>query len=92
MVWSQYVAETHLDEVNNDDEDICELNVPYNIPLEYDDWVTWFSDDLHNMWWTMRQYLGSRGNTNRVLDRCDYDNFCRFCYNFSCQYRSDLPS
>lgn len=91
MVWSEYTSAARLEEVDLDDEHEL-LGVPYNKEMQYDDWAFWFSTDLHNLWWNVRDYLSSRGNTNRVLDQADFDDFSRFCYHFSCRHRSNLPS
>ena len=91
MVWSEYTSATHGEEADIDEE-VDARAIPYNRELDYDDWTFWFSDDMHNLWWNVRDYLSSRGNTPRVLDQADFEDFSRFCYNFSCKLRSHVPS
>ena len=92
MVWSEYTSATRGEEADNSDDERELVNFPKNKPLEYSDWIFWFSDDLHNMWWTMNDYTSSRGTSHRVLDQADFDDFCQFCYNSSCKLPSSMPS
>jgi hypothetical protein len=82
MVWSQYVQDannTHNNEYSSDDED----DTIYNRPLQYDDWVTWYSNDLMNLWMSMKAYREDTGNVYTFLNRMEWTDFCEFCYNFS---------
>lgn len=87
MVWSQYVeeartTETHLSDSDEDD------TLPRNRPLEYDDWITWYSDDLMNLWMSMKTYREDTGNEFYLLDKMQWPDFCEFCYKFSCKLSS----
>ena len=95
MVWSHYVQETysnhdHQNNNNSDDDDLIAL--PRNRPMLYDDWITWYSNDLMNMWMGMKAYREDSGTSTYIMDQCEYDDFCRFCYEFSCQFPSAFPS
>ena len=93
MVWSHYLQETNnnqdnVSEENSDDE----LSPLHNKPMLYDDWVTWFSNDLLNMWMGMRAYREDSGTTSYIIDKCEYEDFCMFCYEFSCRFPSKFPA
>ena len=92
MVWSEYASATRGEEADNSDDERELVNFPKNKPLDYDDWTFWFSDDLRNLWWNIRDYTNGRGTSHRILDQADFDDFCQFCYNFSCKRPSALPS
>ena len=87
MVWSQYVQDannTHNNEYSSDDED----NNVRDYPLEYQEWVTWYSDDLMNLWMSMRAYREDTGNVTNFLNHMQWTDFCEFCYQFSSAYRN----
>ena len=94
MVWSHYVQETNNNQIpsvegySSDEERLP----PRNRPMIYDDWITWYSNDLLNMWMGMRAYREDSGTSTYIMDQCEYDDFCRFCYEFSCQFPSAFPS
>jgi hypothetical protein len=88
MVWSQYIADAHTEDMDLDDESMEETPLPRNLPLDYQDWITWYSDDLMNMWLSLKQYSQDSGNQYTLLDGMEWTDFCEFCYRFSCK----LPS
>ena len=92
MVWSHYLQEinTHEEDGNISEED--ERMPPRNKPMEFDEWQTWYSNDLLNMWMSLRAYKEDSGNESYILDQADFNDFCEFCYNFSCQLPSKYPS
>ena len=94
MVWSHYLQETNNSQVDpNEGYSSDEEHLPSrNKPMPYDDWITWFSNDLMNMWMGMRAYREDTGTSTYIMDQCEYDDFCRFCYEFSCQFPSTFPS
>lgn len=61
----------------------------YDEPMVISDWCTYYSDDLHNMWWELGNYIGRNGAGAYMLNRCDFSDFCEFCYKQSngIQYR-----
>ena len=94
MVWSHYVeaANTNNETYTSDEENENELRFPKNRPLEFQDWITWYSNDLHNMWSGLRTYTADTGNTYHLLDGMDWNDFCEFCYRFSSKLPSRYPS
>ena len=89
MVWSQYIEEANITEhvmdwIEEDPDDIPSRNHP----LEFQDWITWYSDDLMNMWLSIKHYREDSGNQRNILDKMSWNDFCEFCYTFSCK----LPS
>lgn len=88
MVWSQYVHDAQTDNMELDEDSIEETPPPRNLPLEYEDWITWYSDDLMNMWLSLKNYREDSGNQHNLLDIMEWTDFCEFCYRFSCK----LPS
>jgi hypothetical protein len=94
MVWSHYAEEAYAAEQESLDE-------PYEMededrgppePLEFDDWCTWFSNDLLNMWMSLRAYREDSGTTSYILNSAEYNDFCYFCYQFSRGWPSRFPS
>lgn len=94
MVWSHYVNEAKMTDSHHysDDDVEDELRFPKNRPLEFQDWLTWYSNDLHNMWSSLRTYAADTGNTPYLLDGMEWTDFCEFCYRFSCKLPSRYPS
>ena len=95
MVWSHYLQETNNNQVDSTEgySSSDEERLPSrNRPMSYDEWITWYSNDLMNMWMGMRAYREDSGTSTYIMDQCEYDDFCRFCYEFSCQFPSAFPS
>jgi len=82
MVWSEYVEHTTGGENEYSDEENdfppCRLHV--------EDWTTWYSEDLMNMWFSLVQYRSDSGRTHDILKNASYTDFCEFCYQFSHGY------
>jgi hypothetical protein len=90
MVWSQYADYARV--VSDPDELSEEEELPRNRIIEFDEWITWYSNDILNMWLGLKAYRETCGNGNYILDKVDYGDFCEFCYRFSCGLSSRLPS
>jgi|DEB0MinimDraft_6_1074348.scaffolds.fasta_scaffold05042_8 hypothetical protein len=85
MVWSQYVDETRIDSDNETETSEEELIIPRNKPMEYDTWVSWYYNDLMNMWMHMKTYREDTSCSQFILDKGEFEDFCEFCYHFSCK-------
>lgn len=90
-MWSHYADEarvaenyTEYDDDNSDDERL----IPRNRPLDFHEWSTWYSEDLMNLWTSINTYKSDTGLNTLFLDQLDWNDFCEFCYAFSCK----LPS
>jgi hypothetical protein len=82
MVWSEYLNnETVWEDAHSDEE-----NEPPITRLTCDEWTTWYSQDLLNMWFSLRQYREDSGLQNHILEGGSYTDFCEFCYRFSNGY------
>lgn len=86
MVWSHYRDEANLiteNEPNNQINDSLEQYSGKRVQLDFDDWVTWYSDDLHNIWSSINSYTEYSFISSHFLNFCDFNDFCEFCYNMS---------
>lgn len=95
MVWSQYIEDVKSTQSEHDPRDSSddeELIIPHNKPLDYDTWCTWYSNDLMNLWMSMKTYREDSGNAHCFLDEIDYYSFSRYCYHHSSKLRSKYPS
>lgn len=86
MVWSHYVQDAVGINNNNDHSSDDEDNTIYNYPLEYQDWVTWYSDDLMNLWMSIKAYREDTGNVHNFLNSMQWTDFCEVCFQFSSGY------
>jgi len=77
MVWSEYVNETVWEECDLDGDQDDESYFPR---LNCDDWTAWNSEELLNMWFTLREH---REWTPHLWKRATYTDFCEFCYVYS---------
>ena len=86
MVWQEYVAHTttHSDNEYSDDEGDNEPQ-PTGI-LTVDEWTTWYSEDLMNMWMSLTDYRQDSGRFYAIMRNASYTNFCEFCYQTSHGY------
>ena len=84
MVWSEYLQDT-IGENEYSDDDNPE---PPPKRLSIDDWTTWYSEDLLNMWFSLVQYREDSGIKHDILKSGTYTDFCEFCYHFSHGYAS----
>ena len=81
MVWQEYVAHTttHGENDYSDEEDDYE---PHG-KLTVDEWTTWYSEDLMNMWMSLTQYREDSGRKHAIMKNASYTDFCEFCYHSS---------
>ena len=76
MVWSEYVRETQWEDSALSDGDEGP-EVP--VPMSCDDWTTWYSEHLMNMWMSLRAF-----HEDRYLKvPMGYTDFCEFAWKFS---------
>jgi len=54
-----------------------------NDPMELEDWETFYSDDLYNLWGRMEGYLQETGAAAYMLLHVPWPDFVKFCYNNS---------
>jgi len=80
MVWSEYVEQTTGKNDYSDDDD--DDSIPPK-RLTVDDWTTWYSEDLLNMWFSLVQYREDSGRKHAIMKNATYTDFCEFCYHFS---------
>ncbi len=98
MVWSHYVDEANEaseEFVKNgddffDDPDEDEYAPPVIMNIE--DWETWYSRDLMNMWFSLRSYTDDAGVSNFLMPFATYSKFVEFCYGNSDGMRNSYPS
>lgn len=79
MPSSDFVDDPYVNEFEDEDE-IVDI---YNEPLEYHEWVTWYSNDLMNMWMGMKAYLQDSYLEGPMLGAMTLDDFSSFIYSFS---------
>lgn len=83
MVWSEYVEHT-TGENDYSDDDGYDDAPPRRLTV--DDWTTWYSEDLLNMWFSLIQYREDSGRKHDIMKHATYTDFCEFCYKFSHGY------
>ena len=81
MVWSEYVE--HTTGENDCDYSDDENQEPPARRLNVDEWTTWYSEDLLNMWFSLVQYREDSGRKHDIMKNASYTDFCEFCYHFS---------
>ena len=81
MVWSEYVEHTTGDNEYEYSDD--EYQEPPSRRLTVDEWTTWYSEDLLNMWFSLVQSRQDSGRFHDILKDGSYTAFCEFCYRFS---------
>jgi len=95
MVWKHYADEAYAPEQevldNYVEIDDYEDRGPPE-PMEFEDWVEWYSNDLMNMWMSIRAYREDSGTSSYILKGASYTDFCQFCYQFSSGWPSSMPS
>jgi len=87
MVWSQYMDETTTNITEETEMEEDEPIIPRNRPMDYQDWITWYSDDLFNIWMNMKTYREETGTERFLLNDMNWNDFCEICY----EYSSKLP-
>ena len=55
----------------------------HELILDPQSWEDWHSEDLLNMWMSIRTYLQDRGMNNTLLKTANFNNFCEFVRFFS---------
>jgi hypothetical protein len=65
-----------LDEQYDENED-------HEIVLAPQDWHDWHSEDVLNMWMSLRQYLEDNHLNSTLLNRASFHNFAEFVRQFS---------
>jgi len=88
MVWSHYKNEAHQSGSHHNAVHDYDDDTPHNHPMEYEEWKTWYSTDLFNMWQGIVGYTKDACIEGSIFNEGDYDDFCMNIYNFS----SKLPS
>ena len=82
MVWQEYVAHTTThgeNDYSDGDGDGDDYNEPQG-KLTVDEWTTWYSEDLMNMWMSLTQYREDSGRKHAIMKNASYTDFCEFCY------------
>ena len=51
--------------------------------MSVEDWTSYYSDDLYNMWSMMRDYMEANGIKCYMMQDSDYSNFAEYCYSMS---------
>ena len=97
MVWSHYVEEANEateEFVKNGDDFFDEDHDEYVAPvfMNIEDWTTWYSRDLMNMWFSLKSYTEDAGIDNFVMPFATYTKFVEFCYKNSDGMRNSYPS
>lgn len=86
MVWSEYREEANIhdeqayDSHDGDSEEDIQT-------LDPEDWQDWHSQDLLNMWFSIRQYVETYGLQNEFLQLASFNDFCSFVHDFSIKSR-----
>ena len=81
MVWSQY--KNDVGSHHNNDNTNYDDNPPLDQPMSYEEWKTWYSADLFNMWEGVIGYIRDTNLTKDIFKDGDYDDFCMNIYQFS---------
>ena len=82
MPSSDYIDDSHFHHQNMSDDEDDDYDM-YNMPLEYHDWTTWYSNDLMNLWMSMCAYLRDSYLERPMRGEMTYDDFCQFFYTYS---------
>jgi hypothetical protein len=87
MPSTDFVDEPYVNYVEEEDGDEEIFDI-YNTPLEYHDWITWYNNDLMNMWMGVKMYLRDSYLEKPLMGDMDFDDFCSFFYQFSTKMSS----
>lgn len=77
MPSSNFVDE-HAYEDYSDDEIESE-----SVPLDIQNWMDYYSNDLLNMWMGLRTYRQDTYLSSTLMSDATFNDFCEFVYNFS---------
>jgi hypothetical protein len=72
-----YVDEHAYNDYSDDDDEI------ETTPLDTQNWIDWYSNDLLNMWMGLRVYREDTYLTNDLMKDASFHDFCDFVYKFS---------
>lgn len=86
MVWSQYKedADHQATTTTGDDNKITEFYGD-KVDLRFEDWSSWYQQDLMNMWNGIQTYRKDAYIDKHVFEYATYTDFCEFCYSMSSQ-------
>ena len=65
-----------------DDDDDDEIYRPDEV-LNVEDWTSYYSDDIYNMWSHLREYMSHTGCGAYMMQYADYTTFAEYCYSMS---------
>jgi hypothetical protein len=77
MPSSNFVDE-HAYEDYSDDEEEQE-----QVPLDIQNWMDYYSNDLLNMWMGLRTYRQDTYLSHALMSDATFNDFCEFVYRFS---------
>ncbi len=77
MPSSNFVDE-HAYEDYSDDEEEQE-----HVPLDIQNWMDYYSNDLLNMWMGLRTYRQDTYLSHALMSDATFNDFCEFVYRFS---------
>jgi len=89
MVWSQYrdaanlIDDAEAQEQPNQIIDSLANLKNTGIEVRFDDWITWYADDLHNVWSSITTYRHDALIASQFMNNLNYDDFCEMCYRTS---------
>tara|TARA_R110002072_G_scaffold13429_1_gene56437 strand:+ start:15785 stop:16045 length:261 start_codon:yes stop_codon:yes gene_type:complete len=83
MPSTDFVDENAYNDYSDDDE----REEPQ--PLDIQNWMDWYSNDLLNMWMGLRTYREDTYLTNSLMGDATFHDFCEFVYKFSHGFQSN---
>jgi hypothetical protein len=69
-------ADAAYDETYDEQED-------HDLVLDPSEWHDWHSEDVLNMWMSLRQYLEDNHMSNTLMNKATFHNFAEFVRIFS---------
>jgi hypothetical protein len=58
-------------------------------PLDIQNWMDWYSNDLLNMWMGLQAYREDTYLTGALMGDATFHDFCEFVYRFSHRFPSN---
>ncbi len=92
MVWSQYKNQSRMEGTEPVRMPIEREKLPYGLELRYDDWKTWHSTDLYNMWTSLKCYVEDACIQGDILNNSDFDDVCEYVYVTSSKFKTKNAS
>ena len=83
MPSTDFVDDHPYNDYSDDDEE------PEPMPLEFQEWLDWYSNDLLNMWMGIRAYRDDTYLNTSLMNYANFNDFCEFVYQFSHGYPSN---